>query len=158
MSDLIVMTFDGETTAQTVRDQVRDLQRGGRIQLQDAAVLTRDADGKVQQHNEVSRDTKVGTGVGAFLGLLVGFMFPVAGIALGAAGGAAVGSMLANGVDKKFRKEVEESLKPGGSALFLVVDKADPAALRGVLEPFEGTLIQTTFDTDVEQQLRDALK
>ena len=30
--------------------------------------------------------------------------------------------------------------------------------LRGVLEPFEGTLYQTTLDSEAEQQIRDALK
>ncbi len=158
MSDLIVMSFANASIAEEVRDKVRDLQHAGRIQLQDAAVISRDADGKVQVHNEVSRDTKIGAGVGAVLGAIFGFWFPVAGIAIGAAGGAAVGSMLANGVDGKFRKEVEEKLTPGSSALFLVLNGGDMAALRAAIEPYEGTLLQTNVDSDLEQQLKDALK
>lgn len=158
MSDLIVMSFASAATAEEVRDKVRGLQRAGVIQLQDAAVLSRDAEGKVQVHNEVSRDTKIGAGVGAVLGAIFGFWFPIAGIAIGTAGGAAVGAMLANGVDGKFRKEVEEKLTPGSSAVFLVLNGGDMAALRGAIEPYEGTLIQTTLDSDLEQQLKDALK
>ena len=66
--------------------------------------------------------------------------------------------MVGNGVDKKFVEDVQNQLAPGSSALFIVLKGGDAAAIRGVLEPYEGKLIQTTFDTDLEEQLRDALK
>jgi uncharacterized membrane protein len=158
MSDLIVMSFNSVATAEEVRDKVRQLQKGGQLALSDAAVITKDADGKVEVKNEVSRETKVGAGVGAVLGAVMSFVFPIAGIVVGTAGGAAVGAMVGNGVDRKFVEDVQNSLTPGSSALFLVLRGGDAAALRGVLEPFEGTLIQTTFDSNLEEQLRDALK
>jgi uncharacterized membrane protein len=157
MSDLIVMSFDSVATAEEVRDKVRGLQKQGLLALSDAAVISKDAEGKVQVHNEISRETKVGTGIGALLGAVLTFVFPV-GILVGAAGGAAVGAMMGNGVDRKFVEDVQNTLQPGNSALFLVLRGGDAAVLRGVLEPYEGTLIQTTFDSSLEEQLRDALK
>jgi uncharacterized membrane protein len=65
---------------------------------------------------------------------------------------------MGNGVDSKFVEDVQNTLQPGNSALFLVLRGGDAAVLRGVLEPYEGTLIQTTFDSSLEEQLRDALK
>ena len=158
MSDLIVISFDSAATAEEVRDKVRQLQKGGLLALSDAAVISKDAEGKVNVNNEVSRETKVGAGTGALLGVLLGFMFPVAGLVVGAVGGAAVGALVGSGVDRKFVEDVQNSLTPGSSALFLVLRGGDAAALRGVLEPYEGTLIQTTFDSNLEEQLRDALK
>lgn len=158
MSDLIVMSFNSVATAEEVRDKVRQLQKGGQISLSDAAVISKDAEGKITVHNEVSRETKVGAGVGALLGAVLFFVFPVAGIVVGTAGGAAIGALVGNGVDRKFVEDVQNSLEPGNSALFLVIRSGDAAALRGVLEPYEGTLIQTTFDSSLEEQLRDALK
>lgn len=158
MSDLIVMSFSSAATAEEVRDKVRQLQKAGLISLSDAAVISKDSEGKISVNNEVSRETKVGAGVGAVLGGILGFVFPVAGIVIGAAGGAAVGALVGNGVDRKFVEDVQNSLTPGSSALFLVIRSGDAAALRGTLEPYEGTLIQTTLDTSLEEQLRDALK
>ena len=158
MSDLIVISFDSAATAEEVRDKVRQLQKAGLIALSDAAVISKDAEGKINVHNEVSRETKVGAGAGAVLGVLLGFMFPVAGLVVGAVGGAAVGALVGSVVDRKFVEDVQNSLTPGSSALFLVIRSGDAAALRGTLEPYEGTLIQTTLDSGLEEQLRDALK
>jgi uncharacterized membrane protein len=84
-------------------------------------------------------------------------MFPLAGLAIGVAGGALVGKSLDMGVDKKFVKDVSESLGPNSSALF-VIGKGEPRVLVAALEPFKGTLYQTTLDSELEQQIRDALK
>jgi uncharacterized membrane protein len=158
MSDLIVMSFNSVATAEEVRDEIRGLQKQGLISVTDAAVISKDADGKINVHNEVSRETKVGAGVGAVMGALLTFVFPVAGIVVGTAAGAAVGALIGNGVDKKFVEDVQNQLAPGSSALFIVLKGGNHAAIRGVIEPYEGTLLQTTFDSDFENELRRALE
>ena len=100
-----------------------------------------------------------GSAAALFLGsALLTVVFPVAGIIVGTAGGAAVGALIGNGVDRKFVEDVKEQLAPGSSALFIVLKGGDHAAIRGVLEPYEGTLLQTTFDSDFEEQIRKALE
>jgi uncharacterized membrane protein len=154
MNDLLVFTYDNETAAKGAREAVRSLQHQGLLTLEDAAVLTSDAAGKVKVHNELSRDLKIGAGVGALLGLLLTFLFPFFGLALGAGGGALVGSLLNRGVDQKFVNDVKAAMKPNTSAIFLVVERADMNALRAALAPFNGQLIQTTLDDEVADQLR----
>jgi uncharacterized membrane protein len=83
-------------------------------------------------------------------------MFPLAGLAMGAAGGAAVGAMLDQGVDRNFRKQVTEELKPGESALFLVFDQMHPTVLQA-LHPYHARVVQTTLDSDLEARLRRAV-
>ena len=76
---------------------------------------------------------------------------------LGLAGGALVGRMLNTGVDGKFVKEVEAELKPGTSALFILVSKSDPTAELAILRQYKGKVLQTTLSTEAEESLKKAL-
>ncbi len=100
----------------------------------------------------------IGTGVGALLGLLLGnFFFPLTSMALGALGGAGVGALTGLGVDGGFVKEVKDSLKPDSSALFLIVRDADESAALALLRNYHGRVLQTTLDSETEENLRRAL-
>jgi uncharacterized membrane protein len=158
MSSIIVLTFHNATDAGKVRQTIRDQQRAGHISIDDAAVIVKEADGKIRVDNEVDRGVKIGAVGGGILGALLSFLFPLAGIVVGAAGGALVGSTLGMGVDQKFVKDVSESLQPNNSALFLIVRDANLDVTISALEPFEGTVYHTSLNPDVEQALRDALK
>ncbi len=158
MSDLVVMTFDDERQAGEALQSLRRLERQDLVQLDDTAVVVKDQGGKVHTRNEVSSATEVGAVVGAVLGGILTFMFPPLGAVIGAAGGAGVGALLDRGVDGGFVREVQESLRPGTSALFLVVREGNLEAAIPALEPFRGTLRQTTLPTGVEESLRRALQ
>jgi uncharacterized membrane protein len=158
MSHLIVIAFNDAGEAERVRAALRSQQKEGLVSLDDAAIVSRDAEGKLHVKNEVSRATMVGTGIGALLGLLLGgLFFPFAGLAFGALGGAGVGALTKMGVDGKFVKEVKDSLQPNTSALFLIVRSADPTAVLALLRNFEGRVLQTSLDSEAEENLRKAL-
>ena len=157
MSDLVVITFEGADDARRARESIRQLEGEGVVRLDDAAVLVKDTGGQVAVDDEIDRGVKVGAVGGGLLGLVLGFMFPIAGAVLGAAGGALVGRMADLGIDKGFVEEVTRSLRPGTSALFLIIREGNADAVVAALEPFEGTVRQTTFDPSVEQSLRQAL-
>jgi uncharacterized membrane protein len=126
--------------------------------LDDAEVVVRDVDGEYHTKGQASRGTKIGAVGGGLLGLLIaGVFFPIAGIALGALAGAGIGAMAGTGIDKKFVEDVKEALKPGSSALFLVLREGNAAALVGALKPHEGTLFQTSLDPEAEETLRRVL-
>lgn len=157
MSDLIVLDFDSEDGALKMRDKLLQLQKMELITLADAAVVTRHGDGKpkVKQLNSL-----VGAGAlgGAFWGLLIGLLFfaPWLGMAAGALGGAIGGKFTDIGVDDKFIKEVAETIKPGHSALFLLVTKIVPDKVMPEVESFNATVIQTSLSAEDEAKLRDA--
>ncbi len=48
MSNLIVFTFDNETEAERMRDELAKMQKQQLISLEDAAVVIRREDGKVK--------------------------------------------------------------------------------------------------------------
>lgn len=158
MSSLVVIAFDSPDEAQNVLDILKGQRQYGNISLDDTAVVSKDADGKVHVKNNVSHGTMVATGIGAFLGLLLSFIaFPVAGLLLGGAVGAGIGRLMDLGIDGRFVNEVSESIEPGTSALFVLVHDANPAAVRAALEGHHGTIMQTTLSEEAEENLKKAL-
>lgn len=157
MSDLIVLDFDSEEGAMQMRDKLLQMQKMELITIADAAVVTREGDGKpkVKQLNSL-----VGAGAlgGAFWGLLIGLLFfaPWLGMAAGALGGAIGGHYADVGIDDKFIKEVSETIKPGHSALFLLVEKIVADKVMPEIEAFDATVIQTSLSDEDEAKLKEA--
>jgi uncharacterized membrane protein len=158
VSTLVAITFPGADTAAQALGTVRSLEHAGGIKLEDTAVVTKDADGKIHVKSEASTGTETGAAVGAVLGSLLFIVFPIAGIVGGAVAGGLIGRSIAPGIDGKFVKEVEGQLPAGGSALFVLTQGMDPGHLVAAMRPYEGTVLQTSLDEEEEQALRNALK
>ncbi len=88
MSDLVFIAFDSEKKAEEVRAKVLEMSKEYLIDIGDAVIATRDANGRVKL-NQLMHPAGYGAVSGAFWGMLIGWLFlmPVAGAALGAAGG-----------------------------------------------------------------------
>jgi uncharacterized membrane protein len=158
MSNLVVITFEGEETAAEAMANVRTVERAGGLGLTDTAVIAKDASGKVHVKNEWSSGTEKGAVVGGVIGAMITFVFPLAGAAVGAGAGAYIGSKIDPGVDGKFVDDVAAALTPSNSALFLMLkDESDPAAVVAAFGPFKGTVYQTTLSPDFEDSLRRSL-
>jgi uncharacterized membrane protein len=159
MSNILAITFNDENQALSVLKSLKSLANQDMLKLDDAAVIVKDAEGKIQVKNLTERNVKGGAVAGGLLGLLIGgLLFPVAGLALGAAGGALIGKSLGNGVDKQFVKDVQESLTPGSSAILFIVSHENTGILIAALEPYSGKIYQSSFDSDAEAEIRKALK
>ena len=158
MSDLIAITFATEDSATKALGAIRSLEKEGQIGLEDTAVVSKDADGKVHVKNEASSGTETGAVVGAILGSLLWVVFPVGAIVGGAIAGGLIGRAIKPGIDGGFVKEIEDKLPAGGSAIFLLTKGHAPGLLNAAMRPYEGTVVQTTLDDDEEQALRDSLK
>jgi uncharacterized membrane protein len=157
MNQLVVIAFDHFDDARAALRSLRGLEAGGRIRFEDTALIERDPDGTAHVKNEASGTTETAAVVGAVIGGFVGFVFPVVGAVIGAAAGAAVGSALRTGVEPAFVDEVKETLRPGRSALFLVIKDSDLDASLGALRQFRGDVVQSTLSSEAEEALRSAL-
>jgi uncharacterized membrane protein len=158
MSNLIAITFDGADDAAAALHSVRALEHEGGIALEDTAVVTKDADGKIHVKNEMSSGTETGAAVGAMLGVLLFVIFPVGAIIGGAIIGGLIGRAVAPGIDGAFVKQIEADLPPGGSALFLLTKGGDAGLLIAAMRQYQGRVVQTSLDDEEEQALRDSLK
>lgn len=161
MSTLVAVVFNDESTAFEMRGALVKMQKQYLLEMEDAVVVTRDPDGKTKLHQAVSLTT-AGAVSGGFWGMLIGLLFlnPLLGAALGAGAGALSGKFKDLGLDDKMMKDVGASLKPGTSALFILVRKATADKVLEGLKPFagRGKVFQSSLNKDDEKALRDVLE
>jgi uncharacterized membrane protein len=158
MSTLVVIGYDNEFKAEEVRLTLRKLQKEYLIDLEDAVVAVKDDKGKVKLHQAVNL-TAAGAVGGGFWGSLIGLIFlnPLLGAAVGAAAGAASGALSDVGINDNFMKELASHLKPGTSALFVLVRKATPDKVLEELKGSGGKVLNTSLSHDDEAKLQAAL-
>src|SRR5205085_11809058 len=106
MSDLVVIAFPTEAAAEEVRQKLLDMQQEYLIELGDAVIAVKDADGRIKL-NQLFHTTAAGAVSGTFWGALVGlvFLMPLVGAAIGAASGALGGALTDVGINDDFMKE-----------------------------------------------------
>lgn len=158
MSDLVFIAFPSEQKAEEVRHKVLGMQSDYVIEVGDAVIATRDANGRVKL-NQLFSTTAAGAAGGAFWGMLIGWLFlmPVAGAAIGAASGAISGALTDVGISDVKMKEAAQALKPGEAGLFLLIRKMTPDKVLEDLRGIGGTVISTSFDHAKEEALKTAL-
>lgn len=158
MSTLVVIGYDNEFKAEEVRLTLRKLQKEYLIDLEDAVVAVKDANGKVKLHQAVNLAAAGAIG-GGFWGSLIGLIFlnPLLGAAVGAAAGAASGALNDLGINDTFMKELASHLKPGSSALFVLVRKATPDKVLEELKGSGGKVLKTSLSHEDETKLQAAL-
>ncbi|HEU4974870.1 MAG TPA: DUF1269 domain-containing protein [Baekduia sp.] len=158
MADLIAIGYDDETTAALAEQEVQRLAEDLVIQPDAVAVIVRSQDGKYKV--STSHHT-VGAGAtwGMFWGLLFGVLFfvPVFGMAVGAGLGALMGKVEKTGIDRQFQQQVRDMLKPGTSALFVIVEKVTPDKAVAALSQYGGTVLKSSLSSDAEHELQEAL-
>jgi uncharacterized membrane protein len=134
------------------------LQKDYLIELEDAVVAVKRPDGKIKLQQAINL-TAHGAAEGSFWGLLIGALFlsPFLGAAVGATSGAIAGALSDIGIDDKFMKEVAATLKPGSSALFVLVRKATPDKVAEHIAGTGGKLIKTSLTHEKEEKLQAVL-
>ena len=158
MSTLIAIGYQDETTATEAGDEVQRLTKELIIQPDAVAVIRCDRDGKY--HVTTNHHTVAGgASYGMFWGLLFGLLFfiPVFGMAVGAGLGALMGKMEKTGIDKEFERQVRDMLKPGTSALFMVVEQVTPDKAVEALSRYGGTVLKSSLSKKQEEELQREL-
>lgn len=156
MSELIVLAFQDQATAEQALEELKSLQKQNLITLSDAATVIRTEDGKTkvkQAYNLVG----IGTLGGAFWGTLIGllFMMPWLGLAIGAITGALGGKLSDFGIDDDFIKEVSQTVEPGHAALFLLIEEVTADRVIAELEKYNPTVLRTNLSAEDEAKLRE---
>ena len=148
MSDLLVIGFDDEFKADDVRRDLLKKQSKHPIDFEDAVVLIMDRDGKVKLSHDkhLTPDGALTDGsLGGLLNAIVmGPILAIVGLPTDAKVGAVSGSPTHPGIDEEFTKELAGHLKPGTSALCILVK----AALEKVFEElkeFDGKIFRNSL-------------
>jgi uncharacterized membrane protein len=158
MSTLEVVGYNETFTADEVLLKLRKLQREYLLDLEDAAVAIKDAQGKVKLH-QISNLTAAGAIRGGFWGSLIGLIFlnPLLGFAVGATTGAISGALTDVGINNDFMKELAATMTPGSSTLFVLVTKSTPDKVLEELQGTGGRILKTSLSNEDEAKLQAAL-
>jgi uncharacterized membrane protein len=160
MATLVAIGYPDETTAEQARKTVQRLEADLIIQADQVAAISRDQDGKL--HTTTSHQMASGAGGavwGGFWGMLFGLLFfiPFAGFAIGAGFGALFGHLGKNAIDQSFQQQVRDYLKPGTSALFMIIEKVTPDKAIAALSEYSGTVFKTSLSDEDTAKLQEAL-
>ncbi len=158
MSDLVFIAYPTEQQAEDVREKVLAMQKEYLIDLGDAVVVVKDAQGRVKL-NQLMNTTAAGAISGAMWGSLVGLIFlnPILGAAIGAGSGALGGKLTDVGINDKFMTDAASVLQPGTAGLFLLIRKMTADKVLAGIKGMGGTVMKTSFDETNEAVLREAL-
>jgi uncharacterized membrane protein len=161
MATLVAIGYPDQATAEEARHTVEQLESELVIQADQVAAISRDMDGKYHVHTTHGGGSAGGGAVwGGFWGLLFGLLFfvPFAGWAVGAGLGALFGHLGKKGIDQAFQQQVRDYVKPGTSALFMMIEKAMPDKAIAALEQYGGTVIKTSLSEEDTRKLQEALQ
>lgn len=153
--------YDDMGRASQVRDEIVRLGWvQNRLVLEDVAVVVRHSDGSFTLDRErfsVTSNVLGCSAVGFLAGLVLGV--PLVGATIGAVVGGAgtAGVMASAGISGDFVGEVQELMKPGTSALFVLDREGDMDAILHGIRGLGGTVLKTNVDVERARLIQSTL-
>ena len=155
MQTLIAITYPSEVQARETLDVIAKAQKSYLARLEDACIVTRDADGKAHLHQLVAPAVTAVSGVsGAFWGTLIGLIFlnPLLGLVVGGAAGAASGAITDYGISDDFMRGLANDVQPGSAALFLMLQDVTLDRVLPELAHHGGSLLYSNLSKEAEAE------
>lgn len=154
---LFLAAFVDERGADQALESINQAKDRGEFFFDDAAVVRRDAAGKVDMSDTGDISAGKVAGIGAIAGGVIGLLAGPAGIVLGAGAGAAIGGLAAAaddaGFDRKSLEEIGGALPPGTSALVATTSQAAVEEIRRRAEPHERLTMAREIASEINAHL-----
>ena len=158
---IYVATYPSEVAARDDYQIVKGLHASGLVGSYDAAVVTKDADGKVHENKDETA-TRHGAWWGIAAGAAVGVLFPPSILGTAAVGGVigGVSGHLARGMSRSEAKELGDFIDPGQAGLVVVGEsKVEEAIERAVTKAEKQTAKDLGVKPeDVDSALQGAVR
>jgi uncharacterized membrane protein len=158
---VLVATYPDEVAARDDYQVVKEAHAAGLVGSYDAAIVTKDARGKVHENKDETA-TRHGAWWGMAAGAAVGVIFPPSILATAAAGGVigGVSGHLARGMSRSEAKDLGDFIDPGQAGLIVVGEsKVQEAIQRAVTRAERQTARELNVNSkDVDRTLQDAVK
>ena len=122
MASLTAWKFDSAEGADRALGILKGLEAQQLVTIADGAIVRWEVGKKKPKTEQLSHLVSTGALGGAFWGMLFGLLFfvPFFGMAIGAAMGALTAKFADYGIDDNFINQVQSTVTPGTSALFLL--------------------------------------
>jgi uncharacterized membrane protein len=158
---VLVATYPDEVTAREDYQVVKDAHAAGLVGSYDAAVVTKDASGKVHEDKDETA-TRHGAWWGVAAGAALGVIFPPSVLGAAAVGGAVggVGGHLAKGMSRSEAKQLGDFIDPGQAGLVIVGEsKVEDAIKKAVTRAEKQTAKELDVSPkDVDKALQETVK
>jgi uncharacterized membrane protein len=158
---VLVATYPNETAAQDDYAVVKQAHARGLVGSYDAAVITKDASGKIHENKDETA-TRHGAWWGIAAGAAIGVIFPPSIIGAAAVGGVigGVSGHLARGMSRSEAKELGDFIDPGQAGLVVVGEsKVEQAIKEAVTKAQKQTAKDLDVDPkDVDRTLQEAIR
>lgn len=154
---VIVAAFNDLNGASQALTSLKEAKKERLIEIEDAAVLTKDADGKVKIKETADMRAGKGATIGAIAGGVVGLLAGPVGWA--ALGGGVIGGLAAKLHDSGFPddrlRQLAEGLTPDSSALVAVIDHRWVADLERELARQGADVVTEGLRDDIAARLKE---
>jgi len=161
---IIGVSFDRQVLAQQYLLAMGGLKETGALELQDAVIVNKSADGSVKVVETIDptpgRAALTGAMWTSLLGLVLGGPVGwVAGLGIGAASGVVTAKMVDLGIPDEWVAWFREAVEPGTSTVVILADHVYVPALAQEAKRFAGAeLLYTSMPDHAYEQLREALE
>jgi uncharacterized membrane protein len=139
---------------------VEDLHRRKVLRILDAAILVKEEDGTASVKDAKDLEPGKGRLLGAITGGLVGLLGGPVGAVVGALAGLGIGSLAAKwedlGFSDHFLSGLQTHLKPGTSALVVLVEHEWALPLSEALVGLDGVILQQALTDNLVEALMQA--
>jgi uncharacterized membrane protein len=155
---VLVAEFEDEESSLLALKNIHDQQNSRAIMIQDAAVIHKGLDGKIQVQDSTDVSAANGAGIGLLAGAAIGLIGGPAGIGTRSVTGAAAGVIAArlhnSGIRNDQLRQVGEELTPGSSALVLVIDPQWTTAMEKDLVASGARVFTTGIAAEIAAQIQ----
>lgn len=156
-----VATYPDETAARDDYQVVKQLRASGLVGSYDAAVITKDASGKIHENKDETA-TRHGAWWGVAAGAALGVLFPPSVLGAAAVGGVVggVSGHLAKGMSRARAKELGDFIDPGEAGLIVVGEsKVEEAIQKAVTRAEKETAEDLGVDPkDIDKTLERSVR
>ena len=145
MNQFVALSLPDKMKVDGAISALRRLHSERSIKLFASAVVTKDSDGKLSVQ-EITKEGRGGTAVGALIGALAGLPAGPAAAATMATGGAVIGNaadLTIEGDFSEFANSIADKVPPGGAVIVVDVTEESMSDFRAMMQDVGGTVIFT---------------
>jgi len=158
--NVIAVSFNPDNNAYEALTELKELDGQGRLGVEAATVVARDANGQIVVKDRIGSLEFAGAAGGGMLGLLLGVIGGPLGVLIGGTYGLLVGSLV--DVDEAERtesvlSEISASVRAGHTALLAQVAEQGPEVVDAAMVRLGGTVLRRPV-ADVEAEIAAAEK
>ena len=141
MSNLLVIAFPNEKTAELGRNELLSLEKQDLVTMEDAVIVVKMADGTITLNQLLQPDE----------------FWEIRAAASGYPGPVGAGALTDFGTSQKFVKDLAEAIPSGGAAIFALISKMTSEKVLEVLKAVGGKPLHTAFDKSAVEAFRAAV-